>query len=123
MVKRALLLIGLAGCSGIDHAQMDGVTNMPDDSSLSITGGTMHTGIAAAFTPRVWTRNWHDGTDEETSGIEVESSSTGVVGVAHVTDDSRVVLYAVGPGKATVSITLDGNVARSFEVTVTDPPQ
>ena len=57
MASRNLLKLGLcfalAGCSGIDHATLDGVTAMPDDSSLTINGGAMHTGIATGFKPRV----------------------------------------------------------------------
>jgi len=114
--------LALAGCSGIDHVELDGVTNMPDDSRFSIQGGALHTGIATAFKPRVWTHNWHFGTDEQTDGIDVVSSNTDVVGVAHVTNDSRVVIFAVGPGQAVVSVTYDGENAQGMPVTVTDPP-
>jgi hypothetical protein len=109
------------GCSGIDHATLDGVTTMPDDSTLTSGGGQLNTGIATAFHPRVWTHNlW--GTHEQSDGIDVQSSNTDVVRVAHVTDDKRVVIWAVGPGHATVSVTLDGDTALSVPVAVIDPP-
>src|SRR6516164_1935432 len=87
------LALGSAGCSGIDHATLDGVTTMPDDSTLSNGGGAMHTGIATGFKPRVWTHDvW--GTHEESNGIDVHSSNTNVLRVAHVTSDPRVVVWA-----------------------------
>jgi hypothetical protein len=113
------LAAALTGCSGIDHATLDAMTTMPDDSSLSTAGGSMHTGIAAAFHPRVWTHDvW--GTHEQTSGIDVQSSDPGVVRVAHVTNDDRVVVWAAGPGQATITVTLNGETARSVPVSVSD---
>ena len=118
----SLLTVLLAcGCSGIDHATLDGVTTMPDDSTLNAGGGQLNTGIATAFKPRVWTHNiW--GTHEQSDGIDVQTSDSNVVRVAHVTDDRRVVIWAVGPGRATVSVTLDGDTAMSVPVAVMDPP-
>jgi hypothetical protein len=114
------LALGLCGCSGIDHATLDGVTTMPDDSTLASRGGQMNSGIATAFQPRVWTHNiW--GTHEQSDGIDVQTSNADVVRVAHVSDNKRVVVWAVGPGTATVSITLDGDTAMAIPVTVTDP--
>jgi hypothetical protein len=109
------------GCSGLDHAILDGVTTMPDDSTLTNGGGRLNTGIATAFQPRVWTHNlW--GTHEQSDGIDVQTSNADVVRVAHVTNDARVVVWAVGPGDATLSVTLDGETALSVPVEVTDPP-
>jgi hypothetical protein len=116
----SLLSLAGTGCSGIDHATLDGVTDMPDDSTLTSQGGQLNTGIATAFQPRVWTHNiW--GTHEQSDGIDVQTSNPDVVRVAHVSDDKRVVVWAVGPGDARVSITLDGEVAMNVPVTVTIP--
>jgi hypothetical protein len=113
----------LAGCSGIDHTTIEDVNSMPDDSTIAANGGAMHTGIAAAFHPRVWTHDiW--GTHEQTSGIDVQSSDTSVVRVAHVTnDDKRVVVWAAAPGNATLTVTLNGEAALRVPVVVQDPPQ
>ena len=122
LIASSLVALLACGCSGIDHATLDGVTTMPDDSTLTMGGGQLNTGIATAFQPRVWTHNiW--GTHEQTDGIDVQTSNADVVRVAHVTDDDkRVVVWAVGPGQARVSITLDGETALSLPVAVTDPP-
>jgi hypothetical protein len=125
MAERALVALSLfvlAGCSGIDHATLDGVTNMPDDSMLTNTVGQMHTGIATGFRPRVWTHDlW--GTHEEGSGsIDVQTSNAAVVRVGHVTNDSRYVVWAAAPGEATLSVTLNGEVAMRVRVGVTDQP-
>jgi len=121
MITALGLCLVLAGCSGIDHATLDGVTAMPDDSSLSTTGGAMHTGIATGFKPRVWTHDlW--GTHEQSSGIAVQTSNPNVLRVAPVTNDPRVVVWAAGPGAATMTVTLNGETALDVAVTVTDPP-
>jgi hypothetical protein len=121
-IASALGALLACGCSGIDHVNLDGVTNMPDDSTLTTGGGQLNTGIATAFQPRVWTHNiW--GTHEQSDGIDVQTSNTSVVRVAHVTNDSkRVVIWAVGPGQAQVSVTFDGDTALNVPVTVMDPP-
>ena len=94
---------------------------MPDDSTLTTSAGHLHTGVATAFHPRVWTHNiW--GTHEQSDGIDVQTSNADVVRVAHVTNDNRVVVWGVGPGNATVSVTLDGETALSVPVAVTDTP-
>jgi hypothetical protein len=118
----ALGTLGVCGCSGIDHATLDGVTTMPDDSNLSPSGGVMHTGIATGFKPRVWTHDlW--GSHEESSGIDVTTSNASVLRVAHVSNDPRVVVWASAPGSATLSITLNGETALAVQVNVTDPAQ
>ena len=120
-IASSLVALLACGCSGIDHATLDGVTTMPDDSTLTMGGGQLNTGIATAFQPRVWTHNiW--GTHEQTDGIDVQTSNADVVRVAHVTDNKRVVVWAVGPGQAEVSVTLDGETALSLPVVVMDPP-
>jgi hypothetical protein len=120
-IASSLVALLACGCSGIDHATLDGVTTMPDDSTLTMGGGQLNTGIATAFQPRVWTHNiW--GTHEQTDGIDVQTSNADVVRVAHVTDNNRVVVWAVGPGQAEVSVTLDGETALSLPVVVMDPP-
>ena len=120
LVVASLAALGVCGCSGLDHATLDGVTTMPDDSTFTSQGGQMNSGIATAFQPRVWTHNiW--GTHEQTDGIDVQTSDSNVVRVAHVSDNKRVVVWAVGPGSATVSVTLDGETAMAVPVTVTDP--
>jgi len=122
MLAAAPLVAVLAGCSGIDHTTLDSINTMPDDSTLSETGGAMHTGIAAAFQPRVWTHDvW--GTHEQTSGIDVQSSDTSVLRVAHVTNDKRVVVWAAAQGNATLTVTLNGEAALRVPVVVQDPPQ
>jgi hypothetical protein len=114
--------LGLIACSGIDHATLDGVTTMPDDSTLSNSAGVLHTGIASGFKPRVWTHDlW--GTHEQSSGIEVQTSNAAVFHVARVTSDPRVVVWASGPGKATLTVTLNGDLALTVPVTVTDPTE
>jgi hypothetical protein len=120
-IASSLVALLACGCSGIDHATLDGVTTMPDDSTLTMGGGQLNTGIATAFQPRVWTHNiW--GTHEQTDGIDVQTSNADVVRVAHVTDNNRVVVWAVNPGQAEVSVTLDGETALSLPVVVMDPP-
>jgi hypothetical protein len=120
-IASSLVALLACGCSGIDHAILDGVTTMPDDSTLTNGSGQLNTGIATAFQPRVWTHNiW--GTHEQSSGIDVQTSNADVVRVAHVTNDPRVVVWAVGPGNATLSVTLDGETALDVPVAVTDPP-
>lgn len=114
------LLAVLAGCSGIDHTTLDKMNTMPDDSTLTVNNGAMHTGIAAAFRPRVWTHDFW-GTHEQTSGIDVQSTDTSVLRVAHVTNDDRVVVWAASPGQAKLTITLNGEAALIVPVTVTDP--
>jgi hypothetical protein len=113
-------MLSIAACSGVDHATLDGVTTMPDDSTLTNAGGAMHTGIATGFKPRVWTHDiW--GTHEESSGIEVQTSNPNVLRIAHVADDQRVVVWAAGPGEAMLTVTLDGERAMTVAVQVTDP--
>jgi hypothetical protein len=120
-IASLLTALLVCGCSGIDHAILDGVTTMPDDSTLNNGGGQLNTGIATAFQPRVWTHNiW--GTHEQSDGIDVQTSNTDVVRVAHVTNDKRVVVWAVGPGHADISVTLDGDTALTVPVAVMDPP-
>jgi hypothetical protein len=120
----ALLKLGLCfaltGCSGIDHATLDGVTAMPDDSSLTVHGGSMHTGIATGFKPRVWTHDFW-GTHEQSSGIAVQTSNPNVVRVAPVTGDPRVVVWATAPGQSNMTVTLNGETALDVTITVTDP--
>ena len=120
-IASSLVALLACGCSGLNHAILDGVTTMPDDSTLTSGGGQLNTGIATAFQPRVWTHNlW--GTHEQSDGIDVQTSNADVVRVAHVTNDARVVVWAVGPGNATLSVTLDGETALNVPVEVTDPP-
>lgn len=124
MVRRlayALSLLALAGCSGIDHARLDGVTPMPDGSTLSEQVGLLNAGIATGFTPRVWTHDFW-GTHEQTSGIEVQSSNTSVLRVGKVTNDKRVVAWGYAPGQATLTVTYNGDIALEVPVTVSDPP-
>jgi hypothetical protein len=113
-------LATLTGCSGIDHATLDGVAGMPDDSTLGNGSGTLHTGIAVDFTPRVWTDNTFGGTSEQTDGIDVQSSNGFVVQTAHVSSDRRVVVWAVHPGTADLTVTYNGSTALVSHVTVTD---
>ena len=73
-IASSLVALLACGCSGLDHAILDGVTSMPDDSTLTTSGGQLTTGIAAAFQPRVWTHNlW--GTHEQSDGIDVQTSN------------------------------------------------
>ncbi len=118
----ALSPIMVAGCSGIDHATLDGVTTMPDDSMLTNTTGRMRTGIAAGLRPRVWTHDLWGTHEEGSGGIDVETSNAAVLRVAHVTNDNRYVVWAAAPGEATLSVTLDGESAMRVRVTVTDQP-
>jgi hypothetical protein len=118
----AAIALGLsaAACSGIDHATLDGVTTMPDDSTLTNAGGAMHTGIATGFKPRVWTHDiW--GAHEESSGIDVQTSNANVVRVAHVANDPRVVVWAAGSGEAVLTVTLNGEPAMNVAIQVTEP--
>ena len=116
-------LAALTGCSGIDHATLDGVKGMPDDSTLGDRGGTLHTGIALDLTPRVWTDKTFGGTSEQTDDIDVKSSDEGVLRVAHVSSDHRVVVWAVEPGEASLTVTYQGQTALVSRVKVLDQPQ
>jgi hypothetical protein len=116
-------LAALTGCSGIDHATLDGVKGMPDDSTLGDHGGTLHTGIALDCTPRVWTDNTFGGTSEQKDGIDVQSSNQAVLRVAHVSSDSRVVVWAVESGEANLTVTYQGQTALVTHVRVLDQPQ
>ena len=115
-----LAVLALCGCSAIDHATLDGVTAMPDDSTLTSQDGQMNSGIATGFQPRVWTHDFW-GTHEQKDGIAVQTSNADVLRVAPVSDGKRFVVWAVGPGSATLSITLDGDTAMAVPVRVTDP--
>jgi len=145
MVERSLAvvlgLLGLVastGCGSSYSATLNGVTPMPDGSSLGQTGGRMHSGIATAFTPKVtMSDTW--GTHGETDGVAVSTSDPGVLQVAAVTGNSqgyassdpndgsgngnggRWIVWAVGPGVATLTVLQSGNVALSVPVEVTDP--
>jgi hypothetical protein len=121
LVLAAPLALALCACSGIDHATLDSVTTTPDDSTVTLRGAYMRSGVAAAFKPRVWTHDFW-GKHEQNDGIDVETSDASIIRVAHVTDDKRVVVWAVGPGSATLTITLDGETATNIPVLVTDPP-
>jgi len=114
-----------AACSGIDHGDIEGTTDVPDNySSLSSGSGQMRTGIAIAFTPHVWTRNTCGGTSEQSSNIGVQTSNPQVLHVSQVTDkDNQFVVWAVAPGHANVIVQYQGDTAMSIPVTVTDPPQ
>jgi hypothetical protein len=118
----AILVFG--GCSGIDHGDIEGQTDVPDNySSLTSSRGQMRTGIAIAFTPHVWTRNTCGGTSEQSNNIGVQTSNPQVVHVAQVTDkNDQFVVWAVAPGNANVIIQYQGDTAMSIPVTVTNPP-
>jgi hypothetical protein len=124
MLRRIFVPLAIAticGCSGIDHASLDAVKPMPDTSNLSTSGGQMHTGIATAFKPRVWTHDlW--GSHEQSSGIDVRSSDTTVLEAAPATSDSQHVVWAVGAGTADLQVTYNDEVALHVTVVVTDPP-
>ena len=116
-------LLSTAGCSGIDHAILDDVSPMPDTSTLSSGGGELHTGIAAAFKPRVWTHDVWGTHEQGSSDIGAQTSDGTILHVAPVTNDNaKYVVWAVAPGKATLTVTLDGDVAMRVPITVTDPP-
>lgn len=129
MDRRILGLVAtilvFSACSGIDHGDIEGVTDVPDNySSLSSASGQMRTGIAIAFTPHVWTRNTCGGTSEQSSNIGVQTSNPQVLHVAQVSgQDNQFVVWAVAAGNAHVNITYQGDTAMSIPVTVTDPPQ
>ena len=114
-----------SACSGIDHGDLEGTTDVPDNySSLSSASGQMRTGIAISFTPHVWTRNTCGGTSEQSSNIGVQTSDAQVLHVAQVTgQDNQFVVWAVAPGSAHLIIQYQGDTAMSIPVTVTDPPQ
>jgi hypothetical protein len=128
MVRRIVLtaaLLGVgAGCSGIDHANIQGQTAVPGTSTLTTSGGNLQTGIAIAFKPHVWTRNTLGGTTEHTDSMGAQSSNGAIAQVAQVTNQGdQFVVWAVGPGTATVTVTYQGDTALSIPITVTDPPQ
>ena len=111
----------ITGCGSSYSATLTGQTPMPDGSSLTAMGGSLHTGIATAFTPQV---EKHDpfGDTSETDGVLIASSNPGVVRAASVTGSSRWIVWAVSAGAAELTITQDGNVAQTLQVVVTDPP-
>ncbi|HLK41127.1 MAG TPA: hypothetical protein VKU41_30460 [Polyangiaceae bacterium] len=123
-VLRAMIVFAFpfaSGCSGIDHGILDNVTPMPDTSILSSGSGQLHTGIAAAFKPRVWTHDLWGTHEQGSSDIGVQTSDGSILHVAPVTNDNRFVMWAVAPGKATLTVTLSGDVAMRVPITVTDP--
>jgi hypothetical protein len=118
-VGTAAAAAALAGCSGIDHADIDGQTPAPDGSSLETTGGTMAPGIAIAFTPHVWTRSTFGGSSERPGlGVTVSSSDPSVLMVAEVTGGGKAVAWAVAPGSARVILTYEGQTALEIPVVV-----
>jgi hypothetical protein len=94
---------------------------MPDGSSLTATAGSLHTGMATAFTPSVFRHNAF-GEASESDGVLVTSSNPSVLRATGVTGSAKWIVWAVAPGSAELSITQDGNVAASIPVEVTDPP-
>ena len=113
----------LTGCSGIDHADIDGQTPSPDGSSLTSTGGKMTPGIAIAFTPHVWTKSTFGGSSERPGlGCSVSSSDPSVVAVAMVTGGGQAVAWAVGPGSAQIILTYEGQTALQIPVDVGAAP-
>jgi hypothetical protein len=113
----------LMGCSGIDHADIDGQTPSPDGSSLSTTGGKMTPGSAIAFTPHVWTKSTFGGSSERPGlGVSVSSSNPSVVGVAMVTGGGQAVAWAVAPGSAQIILTYEGQTALQIPVDVGGAP-
>ena len=113
----------LMGCSGIDHADIDGQTPSPDGSSLSTTGGQMIPGSAIAFTPHVWTKSTFGGSSERPGlGVSVSSSNPSVVGVAMVTGGGQAVAWAVAPGSAQIILTYEGQTALQIPVDVGGAP-
>jgi hypothetical protein len=142
MVRLSVLafgLLALAGCGSSYHATLTNQTPVPDDSSFSLQGGQLHSGIAVAFSPSISESDvW--GTSQDTDPITVTSSDSNVVGVGSVPStgsncssggsedaDSSVqcgqwLVWAIAPGTATVTIAVGGNTAASIPITVTDPP-
>jgi hypothetical protein len=109
----------LVGCSGIDHADIDGQTPSPEGSSLQTTGGTMAPGIAIGFTPHVWTRSTFGGSSERPGlGVTVSSSDPSVVMVAMATGGGKAVAWAVAPGSAQITLFYEGQTALQIPVVV-----
>jgi|SRR5579883_1145553 len=112
----------LTGCGGLDHADFDSPTSAPDSSTIARGACQMHTGIAVAFTPRVWTHDFLGNTNEQKDNIGVRSSDPGVVHLAQTTNDgTKWVAWAVAPGTARVEITYNDETATAADVTVSDP--
>jgi hypothetical protein len=119
MAALATTAAALTGCSGIDHADIDGQTPSPDGSSLQATGGTMALGIAIGFTPHVWTKSTFGGSSERPGlGVTVSSSDPSVLMVAPVTGGGQAVAWAVAPGSAQVILTYEGQTALQIPVVV-----
>jgi hypothetical protein len=116
----SLALLTLLGCSSSYFGSIGFVTPMPDGSTLSNTGGQLHTGIAAGFVAGV-TRNDFWGEHNKTDDIGVVSSNPSVLGVASAPNGQSVV-FAVAPGTATLIVTVGGGPVLKVPVTVTDPP-
>jgi hypothetical protein len=115
----------LVGCSGIDHADIDGQTPSPDGSSLTSTGGTMTPGVAIAFTPHVWTKSTFGGSSERPGlGVSVSSSDPSVVAVAvaMVTGGGQAIAWAVAPGSAQIILSYEGQTALQIPVEVGAAP-
>jgi hypothetical protein len=119
MVALVATAAALMGCSGIDHAGIDGQTPSPDGSSLQTSGGTMAEGIAIGFTPHVWTKSTFGGSSER-SGLDVtvSSSDPSVLMVAPVTGGGKAVAWAVAPGSAQIILTCEGQTALQIPVVV-----
>jgi hypothetical protein len=113
----------LVGCSGIDHADIDGQTPSPDGSSLTSTGGTMTPGVAIAFTPHVWTKSTFGGSSERPGlGVSVSSSDPSVVAVSMITGGGQAIAWAVAPGSAQVILSYEGQTALQIPVEVGAAP-
>jgi hypothetical protein len=130
MVRRTTLagaavaaLAVLAGCGGIDHSMIDDTTGAPgsDSSFLDAPTCMVHTGVAIAFTARVWTHDFLGNASQQTDGIDVKVDDPGVLHVARVTSDStKFVVWGVAPGTAKLRITYNDETALTSTVTVTD---
>jgi hypothetical protein len=136
----ALGVLALAGCGSSYTANLSNQTEIPDDSTFSLQGGNLHSGIAVGFAPNVNQSDvWGTSTDDD--AVNLVSSDSNVVGVASVPASGscsnsqgsqdgnsngqcgKWLVWAIAPGTATVTITAGGNTVSTIPITVTDPPQ
>lgn len=130
-----LFALAATGCGSSYTATLTSITQMPDDSVFSASSAHLHTGIATSFAPAVTMQNaWGD--HSQLDGITVTTTDPGVIQVAPVLEDGRHtsttdsegdpaagrwVVWAVGPGTASLVVGDSGNVALTVPVLVTDP--
>jgi hypothetical protein len=121
------LALASTACGSTYRATLTGLTPIPDDSSFSVDGGHLHSGIAVAFTPSV-SETSSSGTNADTDPIAVVTSNPAVLQLASVPSDGNLdadswIVWAVTPGTAVITISAGSAIAANIPIVVTDPPE